>query len=433
MPIRGTGNVARVTGPNGNIRIITGSSGIIWQETTIPVNIDGTADWGSYVLGNPTGGTASGIYTRSGLGQWTPTTAPSNQPNIMQTRTYSSVTERYDGASRVDTRTCQLITSPTGTGVAGRCSNPDSAIGGTDTRTVTGLTRQQSVTPTVDNGGILMRTIPNPDFIANTGNVIYSLASNVLLSSATPTTYSGAPGDTVSYEVTLTASNGYEFLGGDTSTTETGTFIIPSSGDVTIDLTGFTVTLIPQFEFADIAGQLRGQISITNRGLVQGLGTFVTSFTDAEGNSISALVSAQAGQTTDYDDVTTSTVRTLLLEVDMEVPTGFPNEGTIVTLRGTIQESQPSRPPAATTGSFGTDTLDFENDNTNTVTVTANGDWQVIVPADYSIFPTTGEAGTHTINVEFTGTAFTRRRVARLRGIGSTTDLDTIDLVNGTP
>ena len=52
---------------------------------------------------------------------------------------------------------CELITSPSGGGNAGRCSNPDTAIGGyrsAGTRQVDAAISNQVVTGTVANGGV---------------------------------------------------------------------------------------------------------------------------------------------------------------------------------------------------------------------------------------------------------------------------------------
>ena len=131
---------------------------------------DGTADWdvdGTVSSGSVTGGTPSRIYTvdTDSFSEYAPTTAASNVAFIMQTRT-TTVTELYVNATQNGQQTCEVLTTPTSGGDAGRCTIPDTAIGGT--RIVTGfftsLGRDVTVTPTVANGGVQEQTIVNPNF-----------------------------------------------------------------------------------------------------------------------------------------------------------------------------------------------------------------------------------------------------------------------------
>ena len=110
-------------------------TGITAQQAATPV-VNGTADWSDYGDEVRSGGTATGMF-RDVIGTYSPD--PATQPYGMTFEQTADVMRyvQYNDYIYTETRTCELVTSPSGGGVAGRCSNPDSAIGGTDTRTRT--------------------------------------------------------------------------------------------------------------------------------------------------------------------------------------------------------------------------------------------------------------------------------------------------------
>ena len=96
---------------------------------------DGTAAYnaGSTVT---TGGNAVST-SEYGVSAYSPSTgAYSNGTAFTQTQTYYIQTN-YSNYVYTTTRTCELVTAPTGNGVAGTCVNPANAIGGTDVSTTT--------------------------------------------------------------------------------------------------------------------------------------------------------------------------------------------------------------------------------------------------------------------------------------------------------
>ena len=131
--LTGSVRVPNDSSPWTNANSLIAISGISFNQPVTTTPVDGTADWSGYTLGTVVGGTASGVYTVGTFADdWMPLSGPASQEMITQTRS-ATVTERYDNASRTDTRTCEVLTNPSGGGSDGRCSSPDSAIGGTDT------------------------------------------------------------------------------------------------------------------------------------------------------------------------------------------------------------------------------------------------------------------------------------------------------------
>ena len=195
--------------------------------------VDGTADWGPYSgTGSITGGTPTGVYTVGSFGNWMDDgTATASDEFLNEFRT-APTTERYDNASQDGIRTCNLVTSPSSGGNAGRCSNPDAAIGDTDTAPghFTNRMRQVSVTPTIANGGRQTRTgvTPNPAYVPP--------AVDATSATVNPTshTFNFGIADTVNVSVDVTPNNGqwHVTTAGAFTSTNTGTTI----GDDTITI-----------------------------------------------------------------------------------------------------------------------------------------------------------------------------------------------------
>ena len=206
------------------------------RATQPAVNADGTAAYGAFMnVGAQQGGTVS--FTYGSFGAYSPTVGlgPSDQEFVTVTQTRSRPTFRnVTAVTQNQTRTCELVTSPTGTGVAGRCSNPDNAIGGTDSRTVTVMAASgpTSVTPTLSNGGLQQRqrSVPNTNYVAPTFSGSYNFTLGANVASASPTTYILTQG-THEVEFTLTANSNANFSGSST-TTATRTVTIPSGGGI---------------------------------------------------------------------------------------------------------------------------------------------------------------------------------------------------------
>ena len=158
-----TSYTGSVTSPSSaNIGVHYGQYGS-WFVTSNANPVDGTADWdtgNTAELGAITGGTLD-RYELGSFGEWEPAFVDQTT-GFEQTRTASSVTAVYTGATRDGRQTCVVQTNPAGGGSAGRCSSPNTAIGGT--RDVddffTGLTRTETgITPTENNGGIETRDV----------------------------------------------------------------------------------------------------------------------------------------------------------------------------------------------------------------------------------------------------------------------------------
>ena len=231
-------------GTTSSDQVYLGTTQIIQQIA----NVDGTAAYGGFVnIGGTSGGAVS--FTYGSYGAYSPTTGtgPSNQEFVTVTQSRSRPTfRRVSAVTQLQRRTCQLVTSPTGTGVAGRCSNPDNAIGGTDSRTitVTAATGPTSVTPTLANGGIQQRqqSVPNTNYVAPTFSGSYNFTLGTNVASASPTTYILTQG-THDVEFTLTANSNANFSGSST-TTATRTVTIPfGGGTVNVDLSSVSAVL----------------------------------------------------------------------------------------------------------------------------------------------------------------------------------------------
>ena len=121
---------------------------------------DGTAQYGDYMQTGSGGGTTSFEY--GSYGSYEPGLG-TRTSDFTQERS-RPVTEVTSAAYVDEERTCELLTSQTGDGMAGRCSNPDNPIGGVDSRRrETSAASSTVVTPTVANGGIQRRPITVTD------------------------------------------------------------------------------------------------------------------------------------------------------------------------------------------------------------------------------------------------------------------------------
>ena len=128
----GTKNNVSMTFRRGGVDMAGWKGGVQqWGEA----DVDGTAAYnaGSTVT---TGGTAVST-SEYGVSVYSPSTgAYSNGTAFTQTQTYYIQTN-YSNYVYTTTRTCELVTAPTGNGVAGTCVNPANAIDGTDVSTTT--------------------------------------------------------------------------------------------------------------------------------------------------------------------------------------------------------------------------------------------------------------------------------------------------------
>lgn len=135
MPVSNGGNIISNVSSGGNsISLRSEGGNIVFRSTEAPVNpMDGTAAYGPYMTTSDTGGQ---VTTMEVIISRTP------DPNTIPAGQLFTVTETYrvdtTTAERtvVETRTCNQVTAPQTGGNPGVCSNPNNAIGGTDTRTI---------------------------------------------------------------------------------------------------------------------------------------------------------------------------------------------------------------------------------------------------------------------------------------------------------
>ena len=173
------------------------------------------------------------------------------------------------------------------------------------------------------------------------GNINYNFNANIS-GNITPTSYTNlAAGTSISYSGTLIAALGFEFSPGVTSRAVSGTVNVPAGGgNITVDLTGITVTMINDLEFNQgvnpntFAVDINGMLSI-----------------DVLRNDITVMfASADAdfmnGQ---FPQETQNTTRNVT--VSFVVPAGFSNTG--ATLSMILTAVQPGTAPSAVAGTLG--------------------------------------------------------------------------------
>ena len=379
------------TWTNANALItITGIS----DTQDVSASADGTADWGSPMdTGDLMGGVETFTYS-GGFGSYSPA-----RNSVAYGSSFTQSRFRTTLLSRTATffnrqEECELVESPVGTGSAGRCSNPDTAIGGfrdAGTRQVSPAVSGQVVTGTVANGG----REDNPTTGTLWSDSQATVRVGTLAVGATTGAISGTP--TVSTGVYtrhqwlgLNTNGEYDLIpAGEPSIQRTVNvfYNAPSDAGSGSDTSGSMTVMVTQassglseFSFADLgatcssldgsaltAAQIAVRVSIDHTGTVTVTSGGITS----------------NPSTTDARDIQVSISWTGF------VPTGFIDEGSQTTVTGTITCSQsPSAvstsAPTLASGSvveFGDGSIVEPADgNTNVAYPSGSGNYSVTTP-----------------------------------------------------
>ena len=375
------------------------------QQATVVVPVDGTADWGSP---EDTGSLMGGVetFTYGSFNAYSPArNSVAYGSSFTQTR--SRTVMRSVTATFINRREqCELITSPSGGGSAGRCSNPDTAIGGyrsAGTRQVDAAITNQVVTGTVANGGVQ----ENPTTGTLWDDSLATVRAGTLAVGATTGTVSGTP--TVSTGVYTR----HEWIGLNTN----GEYDLIPAGGSSIQRTVNVFYNAPSNagSGSDSSGVMTVQVTQASSGLSE------LTFADlgATCNSLdgSALTAAQiaARIRTDHQGTvsvtsggitanpSTTTARNVQISISWTgfVPTGFIDEGSQVTLTGSLTCSQSPSTVSNTAPTLANRSVVEFGDGS--IVEPADGDSMVTYPAgsgDYTVTaPTFAGTPTPTVTV----------------------------------
>ena len=175
--------------------------------------------------------------------------------------------------------------------------------------------------------------------------------------------------------------------------TLTGDYVVPSgylntgsTVPVSIDTTQiFTETA---FAFGDI--NTNNVLSINRRtGVLSGVGSFASGFTDAEGNALNFSLTLASGQTSAFPVIAfggSSVIQSVSVVITGETPEGYLSEGTSFSLQGSVSVTQLATdvaPAVPATAAVLSDSGEYEAeagdrvDITVTITPDSNGEWNV--------------------------------------------------------